>query len=177
MFHNVLNASLSPTETDFRMSLHLVTDPLPREQLVKVAYSAWARGDEIALLSLVTEDCEFQLVGNPVLNPHAGLRVGKAGLREALRIFHADLTVREFLIEKIIAKDDDAVIHWHSTLEFTRTGRMIESERCDILAFRGNLIARVKCFFDSASMAVATGRAIAPAPEADTSRATPRRKA
>ncbi|MBL8571575.1 MAG: nuclear transport factor 2 family protein [Phreatobacter sp.] len=154
-----------------------MTDPLPREHLVKVAYAAWARGDEIALQSLVTEDCEFQLVGNPVLNPHSGLRVGKAGLRESVRVFHEDFAVREFLIEKIIAKDDDAVIHWHATLEFVRTGRMIESERCDLIAFEGNLISRMKCFFDSASMAVATGRAVIPDPAADMSRAAPRRKA
>ncbi|MCA0320531.1 MAG: nuclear transport factor 2 family protein [Proteobacteria bacterium] len=148
------------------MSLHLVTDPLPREQLVKVAYSAWARCDEVALLSLITDNCEFQLVGDPVLNPHAGRRVGKAGVRESVRLFHGDFVVHEFLIEKIIAKDDDAVVHWHSTLEFVRTGRMIESERCDILAFEGNLISRIKCFFDSASMAVATGRVQTPDVEA-----------
>jgi ketosteroid isomerase-like protein len=171
MFHNVGECITEPKQTDFRMSLHLVTDPLPREQLVKVAYAAWARGDEVALLSLVTDDCEFQLIGNPVLNPHAGLRVGKAGVRESVRLFHADFAVREFLIEKIISKDDDAVVHWHSTLEYTRTGRMIESERCDILAFEGNLIARIKCFFDSASMAVATGRVQTPDAEAPSAQA------
>jgi ketosteroid isomerase-like protein len=157
------------------MAIHLVTDTLPREQLVKVAYAAWARADQMALLSLVTDDCEFQLIGNPVLNPHAGLRVGKAGLRETMRQFHADFVVQEFLIEKIIAQGDDAVIHWHSHLEFVRTGRIIESERCDIIAFRGNLISRIKCFFDSASMAVATGRMQAPETEAPKVRA--RRKA
>jgi ketosteroid isomerase-like protein len=157
------------------MAIHLVTDTLPREQLVKVAYAAWARADQMALLSLVTDDCEFQLVGNPVLNPHAGLRVGKAGLRETMRQFHADFVVREFLIEKIIAQGDDAVIHWHSHLELVRTGRIIESERCDILSFRGNLICRIKCFFDSASMAVATGRAHLP--DAEPAKARPRRRA
>lgn len=159
------------------MTLHVVTEALPREHLVKVAYSAWARGDEVALLALITEDCEFQIVGNPVLNPHSGLRVGRSGMRESVRLFHAEFAVREFLIEKIIAKGDDAVIHWHSTLEFIRTGLMIDSERCDIVTFEGNLISRARCFFDSASMAVATGRAIAPAPDKEASRAGRRRKA
>jgi ketosteroid isomerase-like protein len=159
------------------MAIHLVTDTLPREQLVKVAYAAWARADQMALLSLATDDCEYQLIGNPVLNPHAGLRIGKAGLRETMRQFHADFIVHEFLIEKIIVQNDDAVVIWHSHLEFVKTGRIIESERCDVIAFRGNLICKIKCFFDSASMAVATGRAVSPAPDAEASRSRPRRKA
>lgn len=159
------------------MSLQVVTGALAREHVIKVAYAAWERSDQMGLLSLVTDDCEFQLIGNAVLNPHSGARVGKAGLREVMRQFHADFVVREFLIEKIIVQNADAVVIWHSQLELVRTGRIIDSERCDVLAFRGNLIARIRCFFDSASMAVATGRAVTPAPETAAPGARSRRKA
>ncbi|MDP2803136.1 MAG: nuclear transport factor 2 family protein [Phreatobacter sp.] len=141
------------------MALHLVTDDIALEQKLKVGYSAWARGDTVALASLFSEDCEFTLVGNTVLNPHAGLRVGLLGLMEALDQFHRMFEIREFLIEKIVVRDDDAFVHWHSSLLFRPSGRVIESERCDLIRFRGRLIQSVKCFYDSASMAIATGRA------------------
>lgn len=148
------------------MGLQVVTGALGREQILKVAYSAWIRGDGAALTAMFCDDCEFHIVGNTVLNPHSGLRAGIAGLRESMRLFHASFIVREVLIEKIIAKDDDAVVHWHSSLEYVPTGRIIESERCDLIAFRGDQICKISCFFDSASMAVATGRVQLPVPDA-----------
>ncbi|MGQ3354506.1 MAG: nuclear transport factor 2 family protein [Phreatobacter sp.] len=141
------------------MVLQLVTDELGLEQKLKVAYSAWARGDTVALVSQCGEDCEFTLVGNAVLNPHAGLRVGIAGLTEVLAHFHRMFEVREFLIEKIVVKGEDAFVHWHSSLKFRPNGRVIDSERCDLIRFRGGLIQSIKCFYDSASMAITTGRA------------------
>lgn len=141
------------------MALHLVTADIGREQKLKVGYAAWSRGDVTSLLSMFEDDCEFTLVGNPVLNPHAGLRVGIPGLREVFEHFHRMFEVREFLLEKVIVKDDDAIVHWHSTLLFRPNGRVIDSERCDLIQFRGGLIRRLRCFYDSASMAIATGRA------------------
>lgn len=141
------------------MSLRLVTDELSHEQKLKVAYSAWARGDVGALHSIFGEDCDFNLIGNPVLNPHAGLRVGLGGVMEVLHHFHRMFVVREFLIEKIIVNGDDAVVHWHSSLEYRPNGRIIESERCDLIRFRGGRIRSMKCFYDSATMAIGTGRA------------------
>jgi ketosteroid isomerase-like protein len=141
------------------MVLKLVTDELGLEQKLKVAYSAWARGDVMSLSSQFCEDCEFTLVGNAVLNPHAGLRVGLAGLTEVLEHFHRMFEVREFLIEKIVVKGEDAFVHWHSSLKFRPNGRVIDSERCDLIRFRGRLIQSMRCFYDSATMAVTTGRA------------------
>lgn len=140
------------------MVLHLVSDKLAREQRLKVSYSAWARGDETALMAMVADDIEFALMGDPVLNPHAGRRIGASAFRQALRMFHVEFRVGEFLIEKIICQGDDAAVHWHTRLIYKATGRLIESERCDLFAFRDELITRITCFYDSASMAVATGR-------------------
>ncbi|WP_164135430.1 nuclear transport factor 2 family protein, partial [Stenotrophomonas maltophilia] len=67
--------------------------------------------------------------------------------------------VREFVIEKVLVDGDDAAVHWHSPLEWIRTGRVIDSERCDLIQFRDGLIQKILCFFDSATMAVMTGRA------------------
>lgn len=146
------------------MALHLVTEDLGLEHKLKVAYAAWGRGDVTALLALVAEDCEFVLVGNAALNPHSGLRIGRRGIAEVLSHFHKMFEVREFLIEKIVVKADDAFVHWHSSLMFRPNGRVIESERCDLIRFRGGLVCSIKCFYDSASMALTTGRAqVAPA--------------
>jgi ketosteroid isomerase-like protein len=49
------------------MSLRLITDDLSREQKLKLVYAAWMRADEAGVASMFTEDCEFQLMGNPVL--------------------------------------------------------------------------------------------------------------
>lgn len=141
------------------MSLRLITDDISREQKLKLAYSAWLRADEAAIASVFTEDCQFQLMGNPVLNSQAGLRVGRAGVLEVMRHSHRLFVIREFMIEKIILDGDDAVVHWHSSLELRPTGRVIESERCDLVAFRDGLIHSMKCFYDSASMAIVSGRA------------------
>ncbi|KAF0135968.1 MAG: hypothetical protein FD152_1156 [Xanthobacteraceae bacterium] len=141
------------------MALHLVTTDISREQKLKVGYAAWARGDVAALVSMFADDCEFTLVGNAALNPHAGLRIGIPGLREVFEHFHRMFTVREFLLEKVIVKEDDAIVHWHSTLLFRPNGRVIDSERCDLIQFRQGHIRSLRCFYDSASMAIATGRA------------------
>jgi len=159
------------------MALHLVTADISREQRLKVAYAAWARGDVNALLSMFADDCEFTLVGNPVLNPHAGLRIGIPGLREVFEHFHRMFEVREFLLEKVIVKDDDAIVHWHSTLLFRPNGRVIDSERCDLIEFRGGLIRALRCFYDSASMAISTGRAQVATPSGDVHAADNGRKA
>jgi len=147
------------------MAVNLVTKDIGIEHKLKDAYAAWGRGDISALLVLFTDDCEFTLVGNPALNLHAGLRVGIAGLREVFEHFHRMFEVREFLIEKIVAKDDDAFVHWHSSLVFRPNGRVIESERCDLIRFRGGLVHSIRCFYDSASMALITGRAQVATPD------------
>lgn len=141
------------------MVLRLVTDELTRAQKLRVAYSAWARADVDMLTTMFADDGEFTVVGNPVLNPHAGLRLGIPGLRGVLAQFHRDFRVREFVIEKVLVDGDDAAVHWHSSLEWIRSGRVIDSERCDLIQFRGGLIQKILCFFDSATMAVMTGRA------------------
>lgn len=141
------------------MSLRLITDDLSREQKLKLVYAAWMRADEAGVASMFTEDCEFQLMGNPVLNSQAGLRIGRAGVLEVMRHSHRLFHIREFLIEKIIVDGDDAVVHWHSSLEIRPTRRVIDSERCDLVSFRDGLIHTMKCFYDTASMAIATGRA------------------
>lgn len=141
------------------MALHLVTEELSLEHKLKVAYAAWGRGDASILSSLVADDCELMLMGNPALNPHSGLRIGHAGIRDALELFHSVFEVRDFLIEKMIVKDDDAVVHWHSSLVFRANGRVIDSERCDLITFRDGLARSIKGFYDTATMALVSGRA------------------
>lgn len=141
------------------MALHLVTEDLSLEHKLKVAYAAWARGDASMLASLVADDCELTILGNPALNPHSGLRVGHTGICDALTQFHRIFDVRDFLIEKMIVKGDDAVVHWHSSLIIRANGRVIDSERCDLITFRDGLARSIKGFYDSATMALVSGRA------------------
>ncbi|WP_163454716.1 nuclear transport factor 2 family protein, partial [Escherichia coli] len=77
----------------------------------------------------------------------SGLRLGIPGLRGVLAQFHRDFRVREFVIEKVLVDGDDAAVHWHSSLEWIRTGRVIDSERCDLIQFRDGLIQKILCFF------------------------------
>lgn len=146
------------------MTLRLVAEDLSRHERLKIAYSAWSRGDASALIAMFAEDCEFTIIGDPVLNPQSGTRSGLTGLKDLFNRFHQEFVSREFMLERIILDGDHAAVHWHSKLQIRRTGRIVESERCDLIRFEGNLIARVLCFFDSASMAVATGRAQIPPP-------------
>ncbi|WP_439575103.1 nuclear transport factor 2 family protein [Phreatobacter sp.] len=141
------------------MSIRLVSGPLSRQEKLRVAYSAWARGDASVMFSIVTDDCEFTLVGNPAVNPHAGTRVGIEGLKVAMAEFHTDFVIRDIVIETIVLVGDHAAINWHGTFEIKRTHRIHESERLDLLEFRGDLICRARCFYDSATMALMTGRA------------------
>lgn len=142
------------------MAIKLVTGPLSRQDKLKVAYSAWARGDEAAILAIVTDDCELTLVGNPAINPHAGTRYGVEGLRQSMREFHKDFAFRDMVIERVVVSGAHAAVNWHGTFEIKRTHRIYESERLDLLEFRGDLICRARCFFDSATMALMTGRAV-----------------
>jgi len=141
------------------MSIRLVSGPLSRQEKLRDAYSAWARGDASAMFALVTNDCQFTLVGNPGVNPHSGTRYGIDGLKAAMNEFHAEFVIRDIVIETIVLDGDHAAINWHGTFEIRRTHRIHESERLDLLQFRGDLICEARCFFDSASMALMTGRA------------------
>lgn len=141
------------------MMLRVVQEELSRTQMLKVAYAAWARGDASALLALAAEDCEFTLIGNLALNPHSGTRLGIAGLTQALKDFHNDFTMLDMEVEKIIVDGDDAAVMWHSRIEVKRTGRIFDGERFDCLEFRDGRIVKARCFFDSATMALLTGRA------------------
>jgi ketosteroid isomerase-like protein len=141
------------------MALQLVTGEIARTQMLKVAYAAWARGDVSNLLSLAADDCEFTLMGNLALNPHSGTRLGVGGLTQALKDFHNEFTMLDMVVEKIIVDGDDAAVLWHARIEVKSTGRVFDGERFDCLEFRGDKVVKVRGFFDSATMALLTGRA------------------
>lgn len=141
------------------MSLRLVTADLTHADCLKTVYAAFARGDLQGIMALFSETCEVTIVGNPAINVHAGTRTGSAGIQDLFDLFHRDFKLREFVVERIIVDGDNAAVHWWCRLEIRRTGKIIDGERCDLVTFAGSRIDRLTCFFDTASMAVAMGRA------------------
>lgn len=141
------------------MSISLVTGDLPVQRLLQMGYAAWARGDMQPLFSMVAPSCELTIIGSPALNAGSGTWIGPAGIAQAFRTIRGQLHLRDMTIESMVVTETTAFIHRLTTHEVVTTGRLHESEFVDVMTLRGQEIMRCQIFYDSASMALATGQA------------------
>jgi len=148
------------------LSQRFLSGVLSRHERLKAVYSAWALGQFDLLLSIATPDCEFRFNGNPVLNPLSGTRVGKEAIAELFATFHAAFQLKGMEVHSIIIEGSNAAVHWRARLYHRRTNGSIECECCDVFRFEGEQIKRFTGFYDTATMALFTGRAAA-VPEHD----------
>jgi len=130
---------------------------MTREELLALCreiYGRRARGDFEAALALFDDAATFRILGSRALIPAAGLRVGKAEIREAFMAFQVDFEMINFEVDDFVGDlPHIAYVSWHMTLRNRGTGAQAEIEGVDRLKWRNFKIVECVRFYDTALIA------------------------
>lgn len=129
-----------------------------RVDMLKRALAARIAGDAAGYAAFFTADCKVRVIGNAVLNPGSGARVGREGVRRMIETLEGRHALSDMIVESIIVDGDLAAVHWHATVFFRGSARAEELQLVDVYRLDGNLIAEMTCFSDTATFAVLAGR-------------------
>lgn len=117
-------------------------------------YGRRARGDFEAALALFDDNATFRILGSRALIPAAGLRVGKAEIREAFIAFQVDFEMVDFDVDDFVADlPRMTYVSWHMTLRNRGTGAVAEIEGVDRLKWQDFKIVECVRYFDTALVA------------------------
>ncbi|WP_294540222.1 nuclear transport factor 2 family protein [uncultured Rhodoblastus sp.] len=117
-------------------------------------YGRRAKGDNEPGLAFFHENARYRLLGSRALIPAAGLRVGKAEIREAWRAFDTDFEILSFEIEDlVIDMPRCSYMSWRMQLRGRGAGAIAELEGIDRLVWVDFKIVEWTRFFDTALVA------------------------
>ena len=135
----------------------MISDRLTREEYMAIArdiYGRRARGDTEPGLAFFHDSARYRLLGSRALIPSAGLRVGKAEIREAWRAFDTDFEILSFEIDDlVIDMPRCSYMSWHMRLRSRGAGAVAELEGVDRLFWNDFKIVEWTRFFDTALIA------------------------
>jgi ketosteroid isomerase-like protein len=122
------------------------------------AYEALSSNDLDLFLSAFAPDARWNLLGQGTGMPFSGIRVGTDAIREMISLIYADFKMRDFFIEDIIANENSAAVRWSVMSTSLSTGQQAYLEVFDHIILQGGKIASLTQFFDTAAVAVTSGR-------------------
>jgi ketosteroid isomerase-like protein len=125
---------------------------------IDAAYEALAANNIDLFLSAFHPDARWNLLGTGVGLPYAGLRVGHDEIRKMIQLIYADFKLRDFFIEDIIANENAAAVRWSVLSTSLYTGKQAHLEVFDHIIIQDGVIASLTQFFDTAAVAVTSGR-------------------
>lgn len=123
-------------------------------QRARDIYTAYGRGDFDAVLDALTDDIEWTVSGPSDL-PLAGTRHGKQAVQEWFGILARHLSYQIFEPRQFIAQDWTVVALLHTEATALPTGRTFVNPEVHIVTFRGDKVARLQAFADTAAVAAA----------------------
>lgn len=126
-------------------------------QIVLDLYAAFGRGDIPAILGLLAEDVDWHFVGRPEDIPFAGHRHGHDQMVEFFAAIGRTVEVIEFGPREITACEDKVVVLGHERVRVRATGRTFETDWAHLFTVREGRIARLREFYDTATVAAAFG--------------------
>lgn len=135
----------------------MIRDGLTREEYMAIArdvYGRRARGDNEPALGFFHENARYRLLGSRALIPAAGMRVGKAEIREAWRAFDTDFEILSFEVEDlVIDMPRCSYMSWQMQLRSRGTGAVAEMEGVDRVFWADFKIVEWTRFFDTSLIA------------------------
>jgi ketosteroid isomerase-like protein len=137
------------------------SDTTRRKALVEAIhalYDARQTGDFEEYLSYFAPEARMTVIGNPVLNPQSGLRVGRDSIDRYIRQVHDENVYLGHAIDHILAEGDHVVVRWHIDLRLAQSGREARFDALDHLRIRDNRIVEITQFYDTGTMALLKGR-------------------
>lgn len=127
-------------------------------EAVQAFYAARHAGEIEEFASYFAPDARLTVVGNPVLNPGSGMRIGRDGIARYLLGLHEQNIYLGFRIHHVIADGDQVVVRWHVELRLQSNGRIGRFEALDHLVIRNSQIVELTQFYDTGLMALLQGR-------------------
>jgi ketosteroid isomerase-like protein len=135
---------------------------LTREEYLAIArdiYGKRARGDNEPGLALFHDNATYRLLGSRILIPAAGVRVGKAEIREAWRAFDIDFEIVAFEVDDIVVDiPRSSYMSWRMTLRSRGAGAVARLEGVDRLKWVDYKVMEWTRYFDTALVAALAER-------------------
>jgi ketosteroid isomerase-like protein len=123
-------------------------------QVIKKAYTAFARGDVETILDCLAEDVEWETPG-PTEIPYAGLFRGKNGVADFLRILNDAEDVLFFEPEAFFGQGDRVVVLGHYSSRIKATNRSAQTNWSHSFVLRNGKVVKCRQYFDTAAYAQA----------------------
>jgi ketosteroid isomerase-like protein len=140
----------------------MIAQYLTQEQYLAIArdfYGKRARGEFEPGLALFHENATYRLLGSRALIPSAGVRVGKAEIREAWRAFDTDFQFLSFEVDDLVLEGmHTCYISWRMILRHRGTGATVDLECVDRLKWVDHKIVDYTHYFDTALVAALAER-------------------
>jgi len=125
-------------------------------QTVQQAYAAFGRGDVEGILGLLDENIEWDGVkGTDGFAPHAGLRRGKAAVREFFTLVAQTSDFHRFEPREFIDGGDQIAVVGAYEATVKTTGGRVSCDWVMVFTFARGKITRFREFTDSAQVAAA----------------------
>lgn len=122
--------------------------------LARELYGRRARGDAEPALEFFDDHAIYRLIGARHIIPAAGVRIGKAEIREAWRAFDVDFEMLSFDIDDLVFDAPRiAYMSWRMTLKNRGTGAKADLEGIDRARFENFKIIEWVRYFDTALLA------------------------
>ncbi len=116
--------------------------------LLEQAYDAYEKGDIQRLLSMCTQDIEWDLPEVEGI-PFTGKRQGLNQVADFFRILAECQAPREFRPDQYIGQDDQVVVLGHATFTVKATGAEFSGDWCHVFRIAGGKIASFKEYDDT----------------------------
>lgn len=118
--------------------------------IVQQAYEAFGRGDVPAILELVANDIDWELVGSPELE-YAGRRRNRQEVAEFFASVQRLDDIHSFEPREFIeAGEHVTVLGWESTTA-RETGKKFDSEWAHVFTVKNGKVTRWRAFYNTAA--------------------------
>lgn len=137
-------------------------DPVAQRAALREAigafYAARQNGDVESFSSYFAPDARLFILGNPVLNPGSGMRLGRVDIANFLRLIHASNDYLDFTIVNVVAEGDAIAVWWRARIK-PRSGTGEGTfDNLDQMRVRNGQIIELAQFFDTGAYAIMKGR-------------------
>jgi uncharacterized protein len=123
-------------------------------EVVQETYAAFGRGDIPTLLSLLSDEVEWNYPGLSLI-PFAGTHRGHEGVALFLSLVVETLEFEQFEPREFVAQDDTVVVLDYERSLVKVTGRTFEQEWAHVYTLREGKIAKVRLFENTGVLVIA----------------------
>ncbi|MBN8939127.1 MAG: nuclear transport factor 2 family protein [Rhizobiales bacterium] len=127
-------------------------------EAIAAFYAARQAGDAESFASYFATDARLFVLGNPVLNPGSGMRLGRTDIANYLRLIHGTNEYLDFTIVNVVAEGDAIAVWWRARIKTRSNGREGSFDNLDQMRVRNGQIIELAQFFDTGAFAIMKGR-------------------